>query len=382
VPRRILVFLASIACISGLTACTSPKVVSFGPGKCAPVSAYRAPCGSLGIALRGLRANTVLKLQPGTYDIGKMRVDNVSGTAAQRVIIKAADTSRPPLLRGWLSLWSAHYVTLDHVQFQATETTSNNGGPAGGLSFTCGVGWAVTHSKFFGAKNTGSLWNLGIGGTAVTQPSGCVDEPRGFLVGGNTFKDAYVTPNDPSQSVYHHIYAFFEGTPGTSGSITRNLFVGARNGAGIKLGAPTKYAARNVRVTYNTFYNDLRAVVLEEVKGTVLCGNLTDRIIGGGGLSGKNLSVALGATDPRANPRNTIAHTYAADNTNTHVPKLIWGPVLSDFPNANLVNLGDNVIRSGGDPQWTSTNPDAAYTFTPTNSAAKPYGARGTGSFC
>jgi hypothetical protein len=364
------------------TGCGGPTVVTFAPSDCVSVAAYAAPCGSLGLKLRALAANTVLKLQPGTYDIGKMRVDNIAGTAAQRITIQAADPSRPPLLRGWLSLWGAHYVTLDHMQFEATETTSNNGGPAGGLAMTCGYGWTVTNSKFFGANNTGSFWNFGINGTAVSNPAGCVDEPRNFLISGNTFTDPYVTPNDPSQSVYNHLYAFFEGTPGTSGVISRNVFVGAHNGAAIKLGTSSANAAQNVRVEFNTFYDSMRAILLEEVKGTVVCGNLTDKIAGGGGMSGKNLSVALGATDPSATPANVISHTYAADNINTHVPMLIWGPVLSAFPNAGLTDGGDNAIRTGDDPQWNSTDPAVAGAFTPANTAAKPYGARGTGAFC
>ena len=320
--------LLSIAFLAGCFPSPPPtgNTYTFSTSDCRAVSNYPAPCGSLAEKIKTLAPGDTLRIKPGTYNIDKMRLDNIEGTADKRITVKADVPSDRPLLRGWLTLWRADYFTLDNLRFEATYTTT----PVGGLSYHCGVGWTVSNSEFFGANNTHSYWNLGIGGyqpgaPTADGPNDCANEPRNFAVTGNTFHHPYT--DGSTSAVYHHIYAYFEGSAGTSGTISRNVFAGFRNGAGIKLGAANPLCAWNVRVEFNTFYDGVRALVMEDdIRGIVVNGNLTDQIRGGGGTSGPNLPVALGNT-VASNPSNVISHTYAANNTNPL--QRIWGPVLS-----------------------------------------------------
>jgi hypothetical protein len=335
---------------------------------------YPAPCGSLADRIKALRPGDTLRIKPGTYDIGEMRIGNLAGSSSRKISVKADEASRRPTLKGFLTLWRPKYVELSNLRFQATVPAR------GGLSYHCGVGWSVTNSEFFGANNTHAYWNLGIGGYQPGPPTpdganDCANEPRAFTVAGNVFHHPNVEGS--TKAIYHHIYAYFEGSSGTSGTISRNIFTGFRNGAGIKLGAANRLCAWNVRIEFNTFYDGVRAIVMEDdVRGIRFKGNLTDRIRGGGGASGPHLSVALGAV-AATNPTNVISHTYAANNANPL--KRIWGPV-KEGPGV-LANGGDNPYRSSGNPQFNSTNPSAANSFRPANPTAKQYGRYASGTY-
>jgi hypothetical protein len=346
----------------------------FATSDCRPTSLFPVPCGSLGDRIRTLAPGDVLRIKPGVYDIDRIRIGNLTGAVDRRITVKADNPNDRPTIKGWLLMWRARYVSFENLRLQAAHATH------GALSFHCGVGWTVANSELFGANATGAYWNLGIGGYQPGAPTpdsenDCRDEPRDFTITGNTFHHPYT--DGSTSAIYHHIYSYFEGSTGTSGVISRNVFTGFTNGAGIKLGAAYPLAAWNVRVEFNTFHNGVRAIIMEDdVRGITFKGNLTDQIRGGGGMSGPNLSVALGAV-AAANPSNVISHTYAANNTNPL--QKIWGPV-KEGPGV-LQDGGDNAYRAGDDPQFNSTDPTVPGSFRPGNPQATAYGRYGSGSF-
>jgi hypothetical protein len=372
--------------LTGLAACT--PAITFATSDCAADAGHpEAPCGSLAAKIESLQPGDTLEIKPGTYDIGYSRLNDIHGTADKPITITASDPSQPPTLTGWLSLWSAQYVTLDHLRLQATWSASSHGGPAGALSYMCGVGWRVQNSEIFGADHTQAVWNLLINGkkaasapSASSAPSSeCPGQPVGFVVSGNVFHNSYVPPTCTGDPKWHHIYANFEGDADTGGTISRNLFVGNRCGAGIKLGTGDQTqprGARNVRIEYNTFYDGARAILLQnDIRGTTIVRNLTDRIVFPYNIN-RSIPVALG-TVTAATPPNTIAHTFAANNLNQN--GRVWGPVQSNGIGV-LSDLCDNKFRSGDDPQWNSTDYTVANSFTPANATASKYGRFGHGT--
>src|SRR3954452_735209 len=369
--------------LTGLAACT--PAITFGPGDCAADSHFAdSPCGSLGAKVKTLQPGDTLKLEPGTYDIGYLRLADIHGTSGSPITITASDTTQPPLLTGLLGLAGAQYVTLDHLRLDATWTSTAHGGPGGALSFTCGVGWRGQNSEIFGADQTQAVWNLLINGkkadTAPNPPgSECAGEPAGFVVSGNVFHNSYVPPTCNDDPKWHHIYANFEGDDNTGGTISRNLFYGNRCGAGIKLGTGDQTrtkGARNVDIEYNTFYDGARAILLQnDIRGTTIVRNLTDKIVFPHSVN-RSIPVALG-TVTAATPPNTIAHTFAANNLNQN--GRVWGAVQSNNVGV-LSDLCDNKFRPGDDPQWNSTDYTVANSFTPANATAQKYGRFGHGA--
>lgn len=368
-----------------LTGCP-PAPFVFGPGDCAPNAVYpQSPCGSLAAKIANLLPDESINLQPGTYDVGFSLIKHVHGTSAQPITVRAADPAQPPTLKGWLSLWDFQYVTFDHMRFQATWSSTEHGGPAGGIAYMCGVGWKVQNSEFFGADQTLAFWNLLINGKkATTAPnppdSECPGEPSGFVVSNNVFHNPRIAGCPTTDAPYHHIYANFEGDAGAGGTISRNLFVGNTCGGGIKLGTGSDSrpkGAWNVHIEYNTFYDGARAVVFQnDIRGTVLNRNLTDKIVYPHSIN-PSISIALGTVAAQT-PANTIAHTFAANNLNPN--HRVWGPVRNDGIGI-LTDLCDNVYRATDDPGWNSTDYTVANSFTPSNNNAKPYGRFGTGAF-
>jgi hypothetical protein len=380
-PIGLLVAGLTAALVAALlVGCTpnDPQIWTTADCAPAPPSFGDAPCGSLGYKLRSLVAGDTLRIQPGTYEIGKMRIDNMPGTSGSkgRILITADDADNPPILDGWLSLWGADWVVLDNLIFYGTETTSNSGGPAGGLSYTCGTNNTVKNSEFYGANETASLWNLGIGGNkSGSGAANCPNEPSGLTISNNIFRLPYT--DGSTATIYHHIYAFFEGDAGTSATITRNIFHGFKNGAGIKIGTSSDNSGQNVTISFNTFYDGTRAILLEDlVKGTIINGNLIDKIVYAGSIN-PHIPVALGNVTAQT-PENIISHTYAANNKNPN--HLVFGPILNGMPGV-LTDGGDNPYRAINNPNFNSTDPTVPGAFQPGNAAAQPYGVYGTGNF-
>jgi hypothetical protein len=242
----------------------------------------------------------------------------------------------------------------------------------------CGVGWTLQNSEFFGAEQTGSVANLLVDGRSQTPAAGdafCPDEPRDFSISYNSFHHPYIgcTPGTSTDSIYHNIYANFEGDEGTGGTINNNILAGSTCGAGIKLGtgSPARpQGAWGVTIQDNTFYNGVRAVVTQnDIRGTTFVGNLTDLIVYPHSIN-PHIPFALGNL-AAATPPNTIAHTYAARNLNPN--GLVWGPILDNQPGV-LTDNGDNPFRSGDNPNFNCVDPtyDATVGAAPADKCFRP----------
>jgi hypothetical protein len=380
-------------------------VVTFGPDDCAFDSRWPdSTCGTLAATMLNLEAGDTLQLEPGTYEIGFFDLRNRStapvldGQSDNPIVITAEDPANPPLLHGWIALWGVRYLTIDHIRFQAGWSASSHGGPGGGLAMLCGVGWKLQNSEFFGAADTGSVANLLVDGRGVTGTPGndgaCPGEPRGFSISYNSFHHPYIgcTPGTSTDSIYHNIYANFEGTydegtgVGSGGSIAHNIFEGFKCGAGIKLGTGSESRPTGpwgVTIERNTFYDGVRAVVTQnDIRRTTFKRNLTDKIVYPRSIN-PHIPFALGNLPAFPAPyTNTIAKTYAARNLNED--GLVWGPILDGLP-GELTDNGDNLFRPGDDPAFNCVDPTWAATiavtgapeacFTPANSTvATNYG--------
>jgi len=337
---------------------------TFSVANCASrVSAtHGAGCGeALSHAVRWLNPGDVLKIAPGTYDVGKLGLAPYNdGPNRSRITITAQDASRPPLIRGDVRLHKPYNVTLSRLRFQATVSG------ASALGILCGTGWRLERSHVFGASKTRAFSNLTIAGDRAQ----CPDEPRGFTVANNVFNQPYTNPNlqdhpDPDIRVtavaYHNVYTTFEGSPATSGVIERNLFIGNRNGSGVKLGSAGDRGPWNVKVRFNTFYDGAYAVLLAyDVRNNALNGNLVVDMRGGP-ASADGAAVAVSELRDTS---NTIAHTYG------HEIKKVW----ADIKTGSRLTVGpDNAIRPS--PRFWG------YLLHPTYDPAKPYGRYGDGSF-
>jgi len=361
-----------VAALAGATAMASLVLTSPEPAAAATKTFSMAQCSSVvnGVA-RGcetplekifiwLRPGDTLTIAPGTYDVGNLGVNTRLADMTGRITITAADPSRPPTLRGRVQLWKPRNVTLSNLRLEATLA----GSPA--LSSVCGTGWEVRNSHIFGASKTGSYSNFTIAGNA----SDCPGEPRDFRVSENVFTDPYTDPtlhDHPDMSVrataviYHHIYATFNGTPGTGGVIERNVFVGNRNGAGVKLGnLKGELGPANVRVRFNSFYDGVWAVLLAyDSRNHVIEGNLVDRMRGGP----KSAYGAAVAVSELTTVSNTVANNYGYNVQKN------W----ADLKTGSTVNEAANVL--GPSPLYTG------WLLQPTRPEAQPYGRWGTGAF-
>jgi hypothetical protein len=225
--------------------------------------------------IEALEPGEVLRIGPGRYDIGTVVVRDLAGTADDRIEVTALDPGRPPELVGSLHLASAEHVTVSHLDLVASE----RGLPA--LAMRCGTGWEVRDATIRGAADSGATSNMNISGSQPEGPSGrdggetCPDEPRGFVVADNCFRDPYTDPalvDHPDIEVrrtrgfYHQLYVSFEGGEGTGGRIVGNRFQGHHNGAGVKLGngAHHTLGAWHVQVVGNAFVDGRSAVILHD----------------------------------------------------------------------------------------------------------------------
>jgi len=316
------------------------------------------PDVSLAAALHSLHAGDTLVLERGIYRTNYLRmytgVEGVfglsAGTAEAPITVTSADPSRPALIFGGLQLSRARYWRLDHLRMQATVTSRS------ALYLAGGVGWSVTNSEFWGARETNAFANVAIAGSG--------GEPSGFSFASNCLHDAAATSASNSDQ---NIYISFAGSASTSGSVARNVIWGSPRGEAIKLGnggAVNAPGPWNVTITNNTLVSNGRQVLLT---GDVRY----NRIL-------KNLLVHPTApfhSDPRTtqiyvNGRigrgNLVARNYA------------YQASMLGFDTAHVVRFSANTQSNAGwsDPRFSTVG--ACSAFHPTNSRAAAYGRYGT----
>jgi hypothetical protein len=350
-----LLLVGSVATTSGGSAVAAPADLTFSVASCASrlSSTHGAGCGApLLVVLKSLRAGDTLRIAPGSYDVDSMSLAGPSGTSSSRIRVTALDPAHRPLLRGWTHFSAPKYLTVSDIDFEATVPDK------GGLHISCGVGWTLQNSHLFGADTTQAVYNLMISGRITGPPNPddgheCTDGgPRGFLVRNSTFNRPFVqAPGAPGgNSHWQHIYAAFEGSVTTGGTIEHNLFVGARSGAGVKLGDGLYHTLGpwNVAVKYNTFYNGKRGILLaDDVRNNTIVGNLVVKM--------SEYGIAVNKVP---DPSNSIGHTYAF---NVSSP---WRSVWND--GSTVQDLGDNLMRP--DPLLVG------YGLYPSTALAQQYG--------
>ncbi|MDZ7733941.1 MAG: right-handed parallel beta-helix repeat-containing protein [Acidimicrobiia bacterium] len=338
-------------------------------------------CGAvLRASIEALDAGETLQIAPGTYDIGKVSIDDVGGTAEEPIVVTASDLGERPQLVGHLLLTRPDHLRLDGLDLRADV----QGDPA--LAVRCGVGWEVTRSDFSGASETKAFSNLLVSGTQPGAPNpdgniACEDEPRDFLIAGNCLSDPYVDPDldqhpDPRQRTqrnwYHNLYLSFEGSGRTSGTVERNIFTGNANGSGVKLGAgrDNPWGPDNVVVANNTFVSGRTGVVLTEtVNDNTLVGNLFDDLEGEV-AAGEGVAVFPHNLDGSG---NEVSHSLAYD-----VGVIVAAPVEGD----SVIDGVDNRVVDG-DPDFVTRDdePTSCRDFDPRDPRADAYGRYGSGEF-
>lgn len=292
--------------------------------------------------VEALEPGEVLRIAPGTYDIGTVIVDGLEGTPEERIEITAEDPGQAPHLVGHLRLVSADQVTLSHLTLVASEDDL----PA--LAMQCGVGWEVTRSVVRGAADSGAMSNLNISGSQPDGPTEggpvCPDEPRDFSVSSNCFRDPYTDPEledhpDPevraTRGFYHQIYASFEGGAGTGGRIERNVLQGHTNGAGIKLGNGAHHTLGpwHVDVTGNAFIDGRSAVILhDDVRDNTIEDNLVIDVAGSTNAGDDVVFYAARLGEP----------TNVVSGTRAYGAGTMFG--IGPDESAELVDGGGNVI--------------------------------------
>jgi hypothetical protein len=215
----------------------APNGRDAGPGT------RRRPFGTLGHALRKLRAGDRLYVRGGTYAT-RVKVDVAPGRPKARVLVRNFPGERP-VVKGQLWIGNPSYWTIRGI-----NVTWAKGNPDEPMARVYGgTGWRFTGAEIWGAHSTSGLH--------------IDDGPRNNLgswaVTGNCIHDTHPT-NGENQD--HNLYVDdMISSPDPRGVVARNVMFNAVNGRGIKLGpgGPTG-GAINVSVRFNTIVNSAQNV--------------------------------------------------------------------------------------------------------------------------
>ncbi len=357
----IAVFVAIAATAGGASAATvaggsgTPRVLTATPNDAAVLSSL----------LNSLRPGDILQLAPGIYRTGYLRfhgpqssgpdkLGSFGGTALAPIVIRAADPANRPILVGGLQIWGASYWRLQNVRIQAA------GAGFVALNLWGGVGWQVTGSEFYGARITGAITNVFIGGANGT--------PRAFQFSSNCVHDAALGAT--SVHTNHDIYVNYAGSGLAGGVISRNVIFNAPNGVGIKIGAgglTTAIGPSGLRVAYNTIVNSGRQVLLtgnvrnNRIYANLFYGALTQ-------LSGDSRTMNV-YSNSVTGTNNILDHNYGF-----RASMLLWDPTHS-------IRLGVNAFSTAASANPLLRGGSICSGLVPTNPASTLYGARGTGRF-
>lgn len=337
--------LALAAAIGGtVTGAASPAAATG-------TTVYAHPGDNLGNLFRALTPGQTLRITSGTYNSGDIWVPSGhGGTSAAPIKVAAADPANPPLIKGAIILWDPHYWILQQLRVQATVAEK------GALTIAGGVGWRVSGSEFFGARNTGSYGNVAIS-TGHSGP------PRGFWFAGNCVHGA---ANTTRVNTDHNIYVNFGGNSSSSGQIYRNIIFDHPNGVGIKLGNGGTAGALGpwgVQVLYNTIGKGGRQILLHgNVRNNLLQGNL----------------LAYSTEPFRTNPKTTAIYAnMVTTTTNRYGHNYVYGASMVLFDsNKVMTSLGDNSLRVN--PVFNGTT---CSTWRAQATPALPYGRYGTARY-
>jgi chitodextrinase len=235
---RIVLVSSIVAALGGITffqisAAGSTHYVSINGSDSADGS-RDAPWRTIQKGITSLTPGSTLIVSGGTYD---ERIQNPSvstGTALNRITVKAA-AGEKPVISGLLWMSSASYWTFDGIN---VTWSARNTGAEHMMKFTSGTGWRITNAEIWGARSYAGILVAG--------------SPSGWSIDHNYIHDTYKT-NSANQD--HLIYV--NGGMG-GGTITRNIFANSANGRGVKIGPPSSSSSPigNVTISYNTFYNN------------------------------------------------------------------------------------------------------------------------------
>ena len=294
--------------------------------------------GSLPGTFRALRPGDTLRIAPGTYDVGTFTMDVPAGRPGGRITVTALDPSRPPLLRGSMTLRSPSYWTLSHLRLQTVDAVSH--GEA--LVMKGGERWEVSNNEIFGAAQSGAFANVAISNLSLTDRT---TAPKNWVFSNNCVHDAGrgKAPGH-NQSTDHNIYVNASGS--TPGVISRNVMFNARSGENVKIGNGGNAkltGAADVRIEYNTLADAGRQVLIfGKVSNIRVSGNLLVRSTAGNARVGIYLNT-LGLPGGAV-----VGNNYGFDlDRNLYFPN----SAASTFR-----DLGNNVLGRAGanDPRLTA----------------------------
>ncbi|MFN8076666.1 MAG: hypothetical protein U0Q15_14770 [Kineosporiaceae bacterium] len=258
VRRLLAVTLAAASC--GLAAAL-PGTVGAAPAYAGTVTTAH-PGDNLQDLMFALRPGDVLKLAPGTYNVGTIRVAEHRGTSGAPITVTAADPSNRPLIVGTIRLLDADYWRVSKLRVKAGVMGAE------ALWIAGGTGWIVSDNEFFDSRVTGGYSN-------VTIASSTKSSPRGFRFAYNCVHNAGKTTR-PNQD--HNIYVNFAGNSSTGGMLDHNLIFDHPNGVGVKLGNGGQIGALGpwgVKVENNTIIEGGRQILLHgNVRNNTIKGNL------------------------------------------------------------------------------------------------------------
>jgi hypothetical protein len=308
------------------------------------------PDDDFAAAIAALRPGDTLRIAPGTYDIGSLGITVASGDRSHRITVTAADPTRPPLLRGALTLRKPNYWRLTYLRIQATDAVQHREA----LTMKGGEGWEVTNSEFFGAAQSGSFANVAISNFELSDQS---STPKNWLFSNNCVHDAGrgTTPGH-NQSTDHNVYVNASGH--APGRITRNVMFNANSGENVKVGNggdPTLIGASDVRIEYNTLADAGRQVLIfGKVTNTRVWGNLLVHATAGNARVGVYL-----------NTLSLPGSAVVGNNYGYQIDRNLY------FPNSatsTFKDAGNNVLapRGANDPRMTG---GGCRGFVPTNSS-------------
>jgi hypothetical protein len=328
---------AGLASASAATFYVAPGGADTNPGSQA------APFATLGRALRALNPGDTLLVRGGTYVENITDAGIKAATSAAPVVVKNFPGERP-VLQGLLWLTNPTWWTFDGIN--VTWNPAN--GPANHMvKITNGANWTLKNGELWGAHSYAALL---VAGTTAGLPAN-------WTVSDNCIHDTYAS-NSTNQD--HLIYANTGVSPG-AGLIARNLLFNATNGEAVKLGgaSETSGAGANVRVEYNTMYNNGQNVLIGwQSHDNALSHNLVGRTGGSyGNIRGYQLSGA----------NNT-----ASANMGFQAGKLI----LNDAGYPGVADTGGNQFPV--DPQFD--NVTSCTGFHPANAAAAGFGRYASGA--
>lgn len=257
---RRLLLTASVGALA-VVAAVAPGPLPSSPAHAASVATI-GPSHNLQTYLSALYPGDVLRLMPGVYNVGEVRVQARRGTPTMPITVTAVDPANPPMIMGSLKFFAADYWRISRLRVKSTVPGKE------ALWMAGGTGWTVSYNEFWGARDTGAYANVTIGGNATGSP-------RGFRFSANCVHDAAQTTRGNTD---HNIYVNFPGNSSTGGQIDHNIIWGHGRGVGIKLGNGGAIGALGpwgVMVQANTVTEGGRQILLHgNVRNNTIRGNL------------------------------------------------------------------------------------------------------------